>query len=88
VRVDWRRAADGRIEVDVCDTGLGIPAEHLGRIFDVFQRLHSDEEYAGTGIGLAVVHKVAELLDAQLRVASEPGKGSTFTVVLPAPAPG
>jgi signal transduction histidine kinase len=88
VRVDWRRAADGRIEVDVADAGLGIPAEHLGRIFDVFQRLHSDEEYAGTGIGLAVVKKVADLLDAELRVVSEPGKGSTFTVVLPAPAPG
>jgi signal transduction histidine kinase len=88
VRIDWRRAADGRIEVDVADAGLGIPAEHLDRIFDVFQRLHSDEEYAGTGIGLAVVKKVADLLDAELRVASEPGKGSTFTVVLPAPAPG
>jgi PAS domain S-box-containing protein len=88
VHVDWRRAADGRIEVDVADAGVGIPAEHLGKIFDVFQRLHSDEEYAGTGIGLAVVKKVADLLDADVRVASEPGKGSTFTVVLPAPAPG
>jgi PAS domain S-box-containing protein len=85
VRVDWRRV-DGRVEVDVADEGVGIAAEHLERIFDVFQRLHSDEEFAGTGIGLAVVKKAADLLEAEVRVVSEPGRGSTFTVALPAAA--
>lgn len=83
VRVAWRRVG-GRIEVDVADEGVGIPGEHLDKIFDVFQRLHSDEEFAGTGIGLAVVKKVADLLEAELRVVSKPGRGSTFTVALPA----
>jgi signal transduction histidine kinase len=83
VHVSWRRVG-GYVEVDVADEGVGIPPEHQERIFDVFQRLHSDEEFAGTGIGLAVVKKVADLLEAELRVASEPGRGSTFTVALPA----
>jgi PAS domain S-box-containing protein len=86
VRVSWRRA-DGKVEVDVADEGVGIAPEHQGKIFDVFQRLHSDEEFAGTGIGLAVVKKVADLLYADVRVESEPGRGSIFTVALPA-APG
>jgi PAS domain S-box-containing protein len=85
VRVGWRRVG-ARVEVDVADEGVGIPAEHFDKIFDVFQRLHSDEEFAGTGIGLAVVKKVADLLDADLRVVSEPGRGSIFTVALPAAA--
>jgi PAS domain S-box-containing protein len=83
VHVSWRRIG-AQVEVDVADEGVGIPPEHQERIFDVFQRLHSDEEFAGTGIGLAVVKKVADLLDAELRVSSEPGRGSTFTVALPA----
>jgi PAS domain S-box-containing protein len=83
VHLAWRRQG-GRVEVDVVDEGVGIPPEHQERIFDVFQRLHSDEEFAGTGIGLAVVKKVADLLDAELRVHSQPGRGSTFTVALPA----
>src|SRR4249919_3480473 len=84
VRIEWREQGDA-IEVRVADLGIGIATEHQAKIFDVFQRLHGDEEFAGTGIGLAVVHKVAALLDAQVRVESEPGKGSTFVVSLPRP---
>jgi PAS domain S-box-containing protein len=84
VRVAWRRVGN-RVEVDVADLGVGIAPVHHDKIFDVFQRLHSDEEFAGTGIGLAVVKKVADLLDAELGVVSAPGQGSTFTVALPAP---
>ena len=84
VRIDWREEG-GRIEVRVSDRGLGIAPEHQGKIFDVFQRLHGEDEVAGTGIGLAVVKKVAELLDGEVRVESEPGKGSTFVVTLPRP---
>jgi PAS domain S-box-containing protein len=87
VRVDWRRVG-GFVEVSVADQGVGIAPEHLGKIFNVFQRLHGDEEFAGTGIGLAVVKKVAELLDGSVRVQSEPGKGSTFIVSLPEAGPG
>ena len=84
VRIDWREAGE-RIEVRVSDRGVGIAPEHQGKVFDVFQRLHGDEEFAGTGIGLAVVKKVADLLDGEVRVESEPGKGSTFIVALPRP---
>ncbi len=84
VRIDWREAGE-RIEVRVSDRGIGIPPEHQAKVFDVFQRLHGEEEYAGTGIGLAVVKKVADLLDGEVRVESEPGKGSTFVVALPRP---
>ena len=84
VSIDWCEAGE-RIEVRVRDQGLGIPTEHQARIFDVFQRLHGDEEFAGTGIGLAVVKKVADLLDGEVRVESGPGKGSTFVVALPRP---
>jgi PAS domain S-box-containing protein len=84
VHIDWRQEGDS-VEVRVADRGIGIAPEHHAKIFDVFQRLHGDEEFAGTGIGLAVVKKVAELLDAQVRVESVPGKGSTFVVLLPRP---
>src|SRR5205085_775266 len=83
VRIDWRQAAGERVEVRVSDQGIGIAPEHHAKIFDVFQRLHGEDEVAGTGIGLAVVKKVAELLDGEVRVESEPGKGSTFAVKLP-----
>jgi PAS domain S-box-containing protein len=84
VRIDWMQAGE-RVEVRVSDRGIGIPPEHQAKVFDVFQRLHAEEDYAGTGIGLAVVKKVADLLDGEVRVESEPGKGSTFIVALPTP---
>jgi signal transduction histidine kinase len=84
VRIDWQAAGE-RVEVRVSDQGIGIPPEHHAKIFDVFQRLHGEDEVAGTGIGLAVVKKVADLLDGEVRVESEPGKGSTFAVTLPRP---
>jgi len=84
VSIGWRPEGE-RVEVVVSDQGIGIAPEHQAKIFDVFQRLHGDEEFAGTGIGLAVVKKLADLLDGEVRVESEPGKGSTFIVSLPRP---
>jgi PAS domain S-box-containing protein len=85
VVVAWRPAGE-RVLVDVSDQGIGISAEHLGKIFNVFQRLHSDEQYPGTGIGLAVVTKALAMLGGDVQVQSEPGKGSMFTVSLPTAA--
>ncbi len=82
VEIGWRQEG-AHLVVSVKDEGIGIPAEAQGRIFEVFQRLHTVEEYPGTGIGLATVRKSAELLGGSVRVESEPGIGSTFTVVLP-----
>lgn len=83
VRLSARLRGD-RVELQVADNGIGIPAADHERVFQMFQRLHSYSEYPGTGIGLAIVAKAARLLRGEVRVESVPGEGSAFTVSLPA----
>jgi PAS domain S-box-containing protein len=82
VEVTWRTEDKGYI-VDISDNGIGIPAEYYEKIFDVFQRLHNQEVYSGTGIGLATVKKSVQLLGGTVSVESQVGKGSKFSIWLP-----
>jgi signal transduction histidine kinase len=67
----------------VRDNGIGIAAEHHDAIFQVFRRLHTAQEFDGTGIGLALCKRVAERHGGAISVHSAPGQGSTFLVRLP-----
>lgn len=93
ITLAWRVAPDGTGVFSVTDTGIGIGPEHLPRITERFYRVDRSRSRAtgGTGLGLAIVKHVLLRHQAELEIASEPGKGSTFSVRLPArrvhPAP-
>jgi len=75
---------DGMVEFAVKDNGIGIEAEYFDRIFEMFRRLHTHDQYEGTGIGLAVVKRIVERHGGTVGIASTPGEGSTFYFTLPA----
>ncbi|MEZ6186489.1 MAG: ATP-binding protein [Planctomycetota bacterium] len=76
-----RDATDG-VVLTVQDDGIGIPPQHRARVFRLFQRLHAREDYAGTGIGLAHCHKIAELHRGRIWIEDSPLGGACFKVLL------
>jgi PAS domain S-box-containing protein len=85
ITVTARRGPKGFMEVDVADSGIGIPPEAREKIFERFYQIESgpNRRYEGTGIGLSIVRDILRLHGCSIRVSSEPGKGSTFTFTLP-----
>jgi PAS domain S-box-containing protein len=83
IEIGWQAAPENRIDIFVRDNGIGIDPQYRQQIFRIFQRLHTDRDYEGTGIGLAIVRKAAQKLGGAVRLESEPGKGSTFYIRLP-----
>lgn len=83
VRIESMPGEDA-VTIRVTDNGIGIPPEYRETIFKVFQRLHGEEDYPGSGIGLAIAQKAARLMNGTLAVEASSGQGSTFLLRLPA----
>ena len=87
VKLQARRMADGRdvIELSVSDTGIGMTPEQQAKLFEEFTQADATtaQRFGGTGLGLAIARKLARMMGGDVTVASEPGKGSVFTVRLP-----
>jgi signal transduction histidine kinase/HAMP domain-containing protein len=79
LRFVGKATTDRRVALDVEDTGVGISPEHLSRIFD----LYFTTREGGSGIGLSMVFRTVQLLDGHIEVQSTPGRGTTFTILLP-----
>src|SRR2546421_371656 len=88
VKLRVKRVVDGRnwMEIAVADTGIGMTPEQQAKLFEEFTQADSStaRQYGGTGLGLAITRKLARMMGGDVTVASEPGKGSVFTVRLPA----
>jgi signal transduction histidine kinase len=80
LRIACRATARRRVELDIEDTGVGIPPENLGRIFD----LYFTTKEKGSGIGLSMVFRIVQLHDGEIEVQSTPGRGTTFKLTFPA----
>src|SRR6185312_12898197 len=90
IKLTARNVPDGRdwVELAVADTGIGLTSEQQAKLFQDFTQADSltARRYGGTGLGLALSRKLARMMGGDVTATSEPGKGSVFTVRLPAGA--
>ncbi|NLP58658.1 ATP-binding protein [Lutibacter sp. B1] len=83
IEISSKRINKKFVEIYVKDNGIGFSQEHASKIFELFQRLHQNEEYSGTGIGLAICKKIAETHNGSISAKSEPDVGTVITIKLP-----
>ncbi len=83
VKVAAQALEDGTTQLTVSDNGIGFKSKFATRVFEPFRRLHGQGKYEGTGMGLAIVRKIARRHGGDVEVLSEPDAGSTFVVTLP-----
>jgi signal transduction histidine kinase len=78
----WSETNDGQVRLWFEDNGIGIPKEAQERVFGLFQRMHAEKDFPGTGVGLTIVRKAVERMGGKAGIESEPGNGSRFWVQL------
>ena len=83
IRVSAEPLDDGTVEIRVADNGIGIPANQIDKVFGLFNRAHAEQAFEGSGVGLALCRKIVLAHGGQIRVASVPGEGTQFYLVLP-----
>jgi two-component system phosphate regulon sensor histidine kinase PhoR len=86
IRFALKQRRDGRLQIEVADSGIGIATEHLPRLTERFYRVDGSRSRAtgGTGLGLAIVKHVVQRHGGELQISSELGRGSTFVMLMPA----
>ena len=72
------------IKIEVRDNGIGFSQQYAEQIFNIFQRLHGNDQYSGTGIGLAMCRKIMQNHNGEITAASQEGSGTVFTIIMPA----
>ena len=82
LEIHVRRDNEG-LRISVQDNGIGFDMQYHDKIFNVFQRLHREDQYPGTGIGLALVRKAIDRIGGRVWAQSTEGEGATFTIELP-----